>query len=52
MNGASSSSGSSRWVERAVLVDAKGTVRAVEFSPQHFGLKLVRIVMLYVGARF
>lgn len=32
---------SSRWVERAILLDARGTVRAVEFAPQHFGLKLV-----------
>ena len=31
----------SRWVERASLIDAKGTVRAVEFAPHHFGLKLV-----------
>ncbi|PPQ88570.1 hypothetical protein CVT25_009949 [Psilocybe cyanescens] len=31
----------SRWTERAVLSDAKGTVRAVEFVPHHFGLKLV-----------
>lgn len=36
------SSNSSRWVERAVLLDAKGSVRAVEFAPHHFGLKLVR----------
>lgn len=39
----SSSSSSSRWVERAVLLDARGTVRAVEFTPHHFGLKLVCI---------
>jgi len=39
--GHSYSSGSSRWVERAVLSDAKGTVRSVEFAPHHFGLKLV-----------
>lgn len=32
---------SSRWVEKAVLPDARGTVRAVEFAPHHFGLKLV-----------
>ena len=31
-----------RWVERAVLADAKGTVRAVEFAPHQLGLKLVR----------
>lgn len=39
----SGSSSSSRWVERAVLLDARGTVRAVEFAPHHFGLKLVCI---------
>jgi nucleoporin SEH1 len=33
----------SRWVERAVLLDARGTVRAVEFAPHHFGLKFVCI---------
>ncbi|KAF8156881.1 WD40 repeat-like protein [Crassisporium funariophilum] len=33
----------SRWIERAVLSDAKGTVRAVEFAPHHFGLKLATI---------
>ena len=33
----------SRWVERAVLADAKGSVRAVEFAPHQFGLKLVRV---------
>ena len=36
-------SSASRWVQRASLVDAKGTVRAVEFAPHHFGLKLVRL---------
>lgn len=39
----SGSSSSSRWVERTVLLDARGTVRAVEFAPHHFGLKLVCI---------
>ncbi|CAL1708976.1 unnamed protein product [Somion occarium] len=43
INGAASAPSSSRWTERAVLVDAKGTVRAVEFAPQHFGLKLATI---------
>lgn len=47
-NVASSSSSASRWVERAVLVDAKGTVRAVEFAPHHFGLKMVRVLPLCV----
>ncbi|KAH7882399.1 WD40-repeat-containing domain protein [Phlebopus sp. FC_14] len=37
------SGSSSRWVERAVLIDARGTVRAVEFAPHHFGLKLATI---------
>jgi nucleoporin SEH1 len=32
-----------RWVERAVLADAKGSVRAVEFAPHQFGLKLAAI---------
>lgn len=31
----------SKWVERGVLVDAKGSVRSVEFAPPNFGLKLV-----------
>ncbi|KAI0642819.1 WD40-repeat-containing domain protein [Trametes meyenii] len=44
LNGASAgSSSATRWVERAMLVDAKGTVRAVEFAPHHFGLKLATI---------
>lgn len=38
----SSGPSNSRWVERTVLTDARGTVRAVEFAPHHFGLKLVR----------
>ncbi|KAJ3552352.1 hypothetical protein NM688_g4194 [Phlebia brevispora] len=42
-NGASGLSLNSRWVERASLIDAKGTVRGVEFAPQHFGLKLATI---------
>ncbi|KAG1796554.1 WD40-repeat-containing domain protein [Suillus variegatus] len=37
------SCGSSRWVERDVLVDARGTVRAVEFAPHHLGLKLATV---------
>ncbi|KAG9311735.1 WD40-repeat-containing domain protein [Chiua virens] len=39
----SGGSSSSRWVERAVLLDARGTVRAVEFAPHHFGLKLATV---------
>ena len=41
-NGAKSQN-ASRWIERAVLVDAKGTVRSVEFAPRYFGLKLVSV---------
>ncbi|KAL4068570.1 WD40-repeat-containing domain protein [Scleroderma yunnanense] len=37
------SGSSSRWSERAVLVDARGTIRAVEFAPHHFGLKLAAV---------
>ena len=37
---------SSRWIERAVLADAKGTVRGVEFAPHHFGLKLASLPAL------
>ncbi|KAG5640579.1 hypothetical protein DXG03_008014, partial [Asterophora parasitica] len=47
LNGTGSSSQSqqpnSRWVERAVLTDARGTIRAVEFAPHHFGLKFATI---------
>ena len=43
LNGnAPSSASDSRWVERAVNTDAKGSVRGVEFAPHHFSLKLVR----------
>jgi nucleoporin SEH1 len=37
------SDGASRWVERATIADARGTVRGVSFAPHHFGLKLVSI---------
>ncbi|EMD34826.1 hypothetical protein CERSUDRAFT_117004 [Gelatoporia subvermispora B] len=43
VNGSGSATSTSKWVERAMLVDAKGTVRAIEFAPQHFGLKLASI---------
>ncbi|KAI0289473.1 WD40-repeat-containing domain protein [Russula brevipes] len=44
-NGASAAASGpgTRWVERAALADAKGTVRAVEFAPHQFGLKLATI---------
>lgn len=40
--GAGAGAPATRWVERAALLDARGTVRGVEFAPHHFGLKLVR----------
>ncbi|KAF8638734.1 hypothetical protein AX16_010457 [Volvariella volvacea WC 439] len=40
---ANSTTSSSRWVERAVLLDARGTVRSVEFAPHRLGLKLATI---------
>ncbi|OCH93924.1 WD40 repeat-like protein [Obba rivulosa] len=43
VNGSGGAVLTSKWVERAMLVDAKGTVRAIEFAPQHFGLKLASI---------
>jgi len=48
VNGAPSagSPSSSRWVERSVISDAKGSVRAVEFAPRYFGLKLVRVALV------
>jgi nucleoporin SEH1 len=47
-NGTSAATGGpgTRWVERAILADAKGSVRAVEFAPHQFGLKLVRFAIL------
>jgi len=39
---AAASGPGTRWINRAVLADAKGTVRGVEFAPHQFGLKLVR----------
>jgi hypothetical protein len=41
---AQASPSNSRWVERAVLTDARGTIRSVEFAPHHFGLKLVSLL--------
>ena len=45
VNGSSGSAqappSNSRWVERAVLTDSRGTIRSIEFAPHHFGLKLV-----------
>lgn len=34
-----------RWFNRATLTEARGSVRSVEFAPQHFGLKLVRLIL-------
>ncbi|PFH46735.1 hypothetical protein AMATHDRAFT_77541 [Amanita thiersii Skay4041] len=43
VNGASPQQSISRWVERAMLPDAKAGVRAVEFAPHQLGLKLATI---------
>ncbi|PBK68591.1 WD40 repeat-like protein [Armillaria solidipes] len=46
LNGAAASQAgpsSSRWVEKGILHEARGTVRAVEFAPHHFGLKLATV---------
>ncbi|KAF9511262.1 hypothetical protein BS47DRAFT_1346982 [Hydnum rufescens UP504] len=32
-----------KWVERAVLTEAKGSVRSIEFAPSYFGLKLATL---------
>ncbi len=48
LNGAATSQAgpsSSRWVEKGILHEARGTVRAVEFAPHHFGLKLVSLLL-------
>ncbi|KAF9003288.1 WD40-repeat-containing domain protein [Cyathus striatus] len=42
-NGPGGASSQSRWIERVVFSDAKGTVRGVEFAPHHFGLKLATL---------
>ncbi|KAF9446449.1 nuclear pore protein seh1, partial [Macrolepiota fuliginosa MF-IS2] len=33
----------SRWIERNVMAESKGTVRDIEFAPHYFGLKLATI---------
>ncbi|KAL1744921.1 WD40-repeat-containing domain protein [Schizophyllum fasciatum] len=45
INGAAdgASAGPSRWVERAILTDARASVRSLEFAPHHFGLKLATV---------
>lgn len=40
-DGGVSSQPVSRWLERNVMAESKGTVRDVEFAPHYFGLKLV-----------
>ena len=42
-NGNTAASPSRRWVERALLNEARGSVRGVEFGPNAFGLKLASI---------
>ena len=37
----------SRWVERAKFVERKASVRAIEFAPRYFGLKLVMNCLTY-----
>lgn len=32
-----------RWVQRAALTDARGTIRDIEFAPPDFGLKLAAV---------
>jgi nucleoporin SEH1 len=32
-----------RWIEKARLVDSRGTVQDIEFSPSHLGLKLATV---------
>ena len=32
-----------RWLERARLVDSRGTVQDIKFAPQHLGLKLATV---------
>lgn len=44
-----SGSGTARWIERALLTEAKGSVRAVEFAPSHFGLRLVSRHLSYTA---
>lgn len=44
VNGSAFQSTPSRWIERAMLPDAKSSVRAIEFAPHQIGLKLVRPV--------
>ncbi len=60
MTGTAGTVGSgSRWVERAKFVESKASVRAIEFAPRYFGLKLVTksfnvfkeylLILLWVG---
>lgn len=47
LNGIGTSArGSERWVERALLTEAKGSVRSVAWTPKSFGLKFVRVSRL------
>ncbi|KAF8713859.1 hypothetical protein AX14_012915 [Amanita brunnescens Koide BX004] len=43
LNGSTLQPTPSRWVERAMLPDAKSSVRAAEFAPHQIGLKLATI---------
>jgi hypothetical protein len=41
----------SRWLERNVMAESKGTVRDVAFAPHYFGLKLVCMFCVWRGER-
>jgi hypothetical protein len=41
------SGGQRRWAERALLNEARGSVRGVEFGPNAFGLKLVSLNLFF-----
>jgi nucleoporin SEH1 len=37
-----------RWIERARLVDSRGSVQDIEFAPHHHGLQLVYTHIYYL----
>ena len=41
-----------RWLEKARLVDSRGTVQDIAFAPNHLGLKLVGDLVWYGVAHF
>jgi nucleoporin SEH1 len=44
--GATQHQAGTKWIERNLMTESKGTVRDVAFAPHYFGLKLVRAVSL------